>query len=188
MEADFEAERDAAWKRAQPAWQAMLGPLPAAAPRTLKQVLEAVLAAAPRHAGALAWVGAAELRLARLQRRYGIGRRGPSAPRPRVLVLDATAPPRVAGWWIPDVVEQAGGVPVGAAPGAPPRRGLPEAGPPPDLLVLPAGTPPARAEALCRATGAPRHVCWPATAPLDVPGPWLYDVVESLAAVLHERP
>lgn len=39
-------------------------------------------------------------------------------PRPRVLVLEWTDPPFLAGHWVPELIERAGGAPVGGAAGA----------------------------------------------------------------------
>ncbi len=56
-------------------------------------------------------IGALENRLGRLQ---SVGRRG---PRPRVLVLEWVDPPYVAGHWVPELIELAGGEFVGSAAG-----------------------------------------------------------------------
>ncbi len=41
----------------------------------------------------------------------------PTSPRPRVLVIEWLDPPYVAGHWVPELVEAAGGRDIGAAPG-----------------------------------------------------------------------
>src|SRR5436309_14410581 len=52
----------------------------------------------------------------RLRRVRGTARRSPG---PRVLVLEWLDPPYVAGPWVPELVEIAGGEDVGGVPGAP---------------------------------------------------------------------
>src|SRR3989440_6740390 len=71
----------------------------------------------------------------RLRRVRGTARRSPG---PRVLVLEWLDPPYVAGHWVPELIEIAGGEDVGGVPGAPSVtrswRGL--SGPAPHLLVV----------------------------------------------------
>jgi iron complex transport system substrate-binding protein len=72
-------------------------------------------------------------RLRRLQRAHA-----PTTPRPRVLVVEWLDPPYVAGHWVPELIEIAGGVDVGSRPGERSRsrpwtelRGLA-----PDIVVI----------------------------------------------------
>ncbi|MEX2182368.1 MAG: ABC transporter substrate-binding protein [Gemmatimonadaceae bacterium] len=54
---------------------------------------------------------------ARMRRVHGT-LKAAHAPRPRVAVIEWTAPPYAAGHWVPEMVRRAGGVDVLAAPGA----------------------------------------------------------------------
>ena len=83
-------------------------------PHSVDDVLDAVVAvgraaAAPDAAAAL--TGQLRERLAAVRRAVA-GR-----PLPRVLVLEWTDPPYLAGHWVPELVRRAGGHPVGALPG-----------------------------------------------------------------------
>jgi len=84
-------------------------------PHTFKQVLDSVLAVALR-AGifeeAMAYIAAMELQLGRAQRQRGIPSRDRMEPRLRVLCLESIRPLVVAGRWLPDLVELAGGTAV----------------------------------------------------------------------------
>ncbi len=114
----------------------------------------------------------------------------PAADRPRVLVVEWTDPPFVAGHWVPDLVTAAGGVPVLAAPG---QRSVPTtwedvAATPADVvLVAPCGFGLDDAVAQARAvldrlpTAA---AVWAVDAGGHVtrPGPRVVDAVEALAA------
>jgi iron complex transport system substrate-binding protein len=83
-------------------------------PHSLDDVLAAT-AAVGRAAGADA---AADALLARLRARLaGVERAVAGRPRPRVLVLEWTDPPYLAGHWVPELVRRAGGAPVGAVDG-----------------------------------------------------------------------
>lgn len=79
-------------------------------PHTVEDVLGSI-AEVGRHAGAApaadALVSALRARLAQVERAVA-GR-----PRPRVLVLEWTDPPFLAGHWVPELVRRAGGEPVG---------------------------------------------------------------------------
>ncbi|WP_344688382.1 ABC transporter substrate-binding protein [Blastococcus jejuensis] len=83
-------------------------------PHTLEEVLQAI--AAVGTAAGVPQVAAAVLeelrgRLAAVER--AVARR----PRPRVLVLEWTDPPFLAGHWVPELVRRAGGEPVGGSEG-----------------------------------------------------------------------
>jgi iron complex transport system substrate-binding protein len=83
-------------------------------PHSLDDVLDSVLAvgrAARAEPAALALVAGLEARLAAVERAVA-GR-----DRPRVLVLEWTDPPYLAGHWVPELVRRAGGLPVGAVEG-----------------------------------------------------------------------
>jgi len=111
-------------------------------------------------------------------------------PRPRVLVLEWTDPPYLAGHWVPELVSRAGGRPVAAVPGgrsvAAAWADLPAA----DVVVVaPCGQDLDDAWAQCAAVAArlpgvplvaidsARHVVQA--------GPALVDGVEALAWALH---
>lgn len=80
-------------------------------PHTLEQVLDAAVTVA-----AAAGVPSSGVALrAALQQRLDAVQRAEDGP--RVLVLEWTDPPFVAGHWVPDLVAAAGGVPVLARPG-----------------------------------------------------------------------
>lgn len=115
------------------------------------------------------------------------------AARPRVLVLEWTDPPFVAGHWVPDLVTAAGGVPVLARPG---ERSVPtgwddvRSAAPDVVLVAPCGY------GLADAVGQARAVLdrlpagaavWAVDAGGYVtrPGPRVVDAVEALAAAWH---
>jgi iron complex transport system substrate-binding protein len=83
-------------------------------PHSLDEVLDAVLAvgrAAGAEPVALALVAGLRARLAAVERAVA-GR-----ARPRVLLLEWTDPPYLAGHWVPELVRRAGGDPVGAVEG-----------------------------------------------------------------------
>jgi iron complex transport system substrate-binding protein len=113
-------------------------------------------------------------------------------PRPRVLVLEWTDPPFLAGHWVPELVRRAGGDPVGGTEG-----GRSVAADWADVIVLPAevvlvapcgfGLDAARGEA------ATVRSWFPAADVLAVdsdayvvrPGPRLVDGIEAIAWALH---
>ena len=91
-------------------------------PHSLDDVLDAVRPSGrprPPRTAAGALTGRLRARMAAVERAVA-GR-----PRPRVLVLEWTDPPYLAGHWVPELVRRAGGQPVGAFPAsaASPRRG-----------------------------------------------------------------
>ena len=83
-------------------------------PHSLDDVLHSVDAIG-RAAGAAAV--AAELTASLRARLAAVERAVAGRPRPRVLVLEWTDPPYLAGHWVPELVQRAGGQPVAAAPG-----------------------------------------------------------------------
>jgi iron complex transport system substrate-binding protein len=111
-------------------------------------------------------------------------------PRPRVLVLEWTDPPFLAGHWVPELVSRAGGIPVGGAPGgrsvAATWADLPEA----DLVVVaPCGF--GLDEAIEQSAAVGERLPGVPLIAIDSarfvvqPGPSLVDGVEALAWALH---
>jgi iron complex transport system substrate-binding protein len=139
----------------------------------------------PERGRALA--GSLQRRLARLAAR-------PEEPRPRVAVVEWLDPLMLAGHWVPEAVEAAGGRPVGPAPGSPSpyvtwdalRALEPDA-----ILVAPCGFDLERT----RAESAPHERALRAITPRvrlvdgnaywNRPGPRLVDGAEQLAAWLQ---
>ena len=127
-----------------------------------------------------------------LRRRLAAAASAPR-PRPRVAVVEWLEPPMLAGHWVPEAVEAAGGSPVGPAPGqASPyvtweqvRALRPQA-----VVVAPCGFDLARtareAESLATTLEslAPRVLLMDGNAYLNRPGPRLVDAVEEMAAWL----
>jgi iron complex transport system substrate-binding protein len=154
-------------------------------PHTLDDVL-ASIEAVGRAAGvpSAALVDGLRERLAVVERAVA-GR-----PRPRVLVLEWTDPPFLAGHWVPELVSRAGGIPVGgAAGGRSVTTGwdeLPEA----DLVVVaPCGfgldaAVEQSAAVAARLPGVPLIAIDSARFVVQ-PGPSLVDGVEALAWALH---
>lgn len=156
-------------------------------PHTLDEVLAAVeevgrAAGVPAVARTL--VGRLRSRLAAVQQAVA-GR-----PRPRVLVLEWTDPPFLAGHWVPDLVSAAGGIPLAGAAGG---RSVPTAWddlPVADVVVVaPCGFGLDAAVEQAAAV-APRFPGVPLVA-IDSarlvvqPGPGLVDGVEAMAWSLH---
>ena len=115
--------------------------------------------------------------------------------KPRVLVLEWLDPPYVAGHWVPELVELAGGTDVGGAPGEPSRRRTwaDLATLEPDVVVVAlCGFDSARARAELDAVRAdvPRTLLGRRLEFLDGnaytsrPGPRLVDAAERLAALI----
>jgi iron complex transport system substrate-binding protein len=117
--------------------------------------------------------------------------------RPRVAVVEWLDPPMLAGHWVPDAIEAAGGIPLGPEPGAASpgttweevRALRPDA-----LVVAPCGfdLPRTGAEAapllgVLRSL-AGRVLLLDGNAYLNRPGPRLVDAVELLAGWLRGRP
>jgi iron complex transport system substrate-binding protein len=156
-------------------------------PHSLDEVLEAVLAvghAAGATQTAEALVGALRARLSAVADAVA-GR-----PRPRVLVLEWTDPPYVAGHWVPELVRRAGGDPVGAVEGgrsvAVAWADLPAAD---VVLVAPCGL--GLDAALELSAGVAAHLPGVPLVAIDSAryvvqaGPALVDGVEALAWMLH---
>lgn len=156
-------------------------------PHSLDDVLDAV-AAVGRAAGAgeagTCLVDALRTRLRAVELALA-GR-----PRPRVLVLEWTDPPFIAGHWVPELVRRAGGCPVGAVEGgrsvAVRWAELPAA----DLVVVaPCGFGLDGALEQCAAVAAALGdvplVAIDAACYVVQPGPALVDGVEALAWALH---
>jgi iron complex transport system substrate-binding protein len=164
---------------------------------TLDAVLEdlqRVGAALGLHARADALVLAMRERMRAVHERLEAAR----APRPRVAVLEWTAPPFVAGHWVPEMVHRAGGIDVlGAAGAHSPEttiRAL-AAADPEIVVVAPCGYPLARAgdearqlleDPAWRPALAGRAV-WAvdANALVSRPGPRLVEGVETFARVFN---
>jgi iron complex transport system substrate-binding protein len=166
-------------------------------PLTLEGVLESILvlgAAAGAGAEAARLVAGLRARLARV-REATAGLR-----RPRVVCLEWLDPPYVAGHWIPDQVDAAGGHDPLGRPGGPsvraPARQIAESDP--EVLVLiPCGwgvaqtldalerRPLLRPYAGTRAVRDGRVVALDGSGCFSRPGPRLVDGVERLAAALH---
>jgi iron complex transport system substrate-binding protein len=114
---------------------------------------------------------------------------------PRVAVVEWLDPPMLAGHWVPDVVEAAGGVPLGPPAGAPsPYVSWEEiAALAPDVVVVaPCGFDLARVEAEASPHAsrlralAPRVLLVDGNAYLNRPGPRLVDAAEILARFLRQ--
>lgn len=172
-------------------------------PHTLEEILESILvvgrlAGRPDTAGAV--VSALRLRLAHLAERLG-----PTAHRPRVVCLEWLDPPMVAGHWVPEMVERAGGRDVLGRAGEPAFRVEWDAvrAAAPEVLVLmpcgygleatldevqrlldrPGGWPPAGADIPAVAAGRVYGV--DGSGYFNRPGPRVVDGVEILARILH---
>ncbi len=159
-------------------------------PHTLDQVLESIetIAAAagvPERGHQL--TGALRRRLASVAEAVA-GR-----PRPRVFILEWTDPPFLAGHWVPDLVEAAGGEAVLAVPGERSFETTWEAiaAADPDVVVVaPCGFDLEGATALAAQAAdrlPPGAAVWAIDANAYVvrPGPRLVDGAEQLAAILH---
>lgn len=156
-------------------------------PHTLDDVLHAVQAVG-RAAGV---PGVADSLVAGLRARlHAVARAVGGRARPRVLVLEWTDPPFLAGHWVPELVRRAGGEPVGGAQG---RRSassgwgrLPAAD---VVLVAPCGTD--LDAALDQCATVAEHLPGVPLLAIDSgryvvqAGPALVDGVEALAWALH---
>lgn len=111
-----------------------------------------------------------------LERQEGSAAVDPSRAggRPTVLVLEWVDPPIVAGLWTPEIIERAGGAPVGPRPGEPSRRfDWQELGPRPPALVLvsPCSFAVERTRRELEGSSARRELAWLA----ESTGIWLAD-------------
>ncbi|MGD9737386.1 MAG: ABC transporter substrate-binding protein [Solirubrobacterales bacterium] len=113
---------------------------------------------------------------------------------PRVIALESLDPPRVAGFWIPEMISIAGGEDVAGDPGLNPATvvwGELESLRAEVVVVMPPGsTVDAYAQAMehweqIDALGAARVYAVDADAAFTAPGPRLVDGVELLAHLLH---
>ena len=117
------------------------------------------------------------------------------APRPRVAALEWLDPVFVAGHWMPQLIEMAGGEDVSGRAGEPSQQAsweLVAAGRPDIVVVMPCGYDAARAlveaeehAAQLRSLGAQRVVAVDASSCFSRPGPRLIDGLELLAHILH---
>ncbi len=112
----------------------------------------------------------------------------------RVIALQHLDPPRVAGFWIPEMISIAGGVDVAGDPGlSPPEVGWGELESlnPAVVIVMPDGSvEDAQAQAMehwerIASLGAERVFAVDAAAAFSDPGPRLVDGVELLGYLLH---
>jgi iron complex transport system substrate-binding protein len=116
------------------------------------------------------------------------------APSPRVIALEHLDPPRVGGFWVPEMISIAGGIDVAGDPGlSPPEVGwgeLESLGAE-VVIVLPAGSlQDAHAQAMehweqIASLGATRVFAIDSDAAFSEPGPRLVDGVELLGHLLH---
>jgi iron complex transport system substrate-binding protein len=113
---------------------------------------------------------------------------------PRVIALERLDPPRVGGFWIPEMISIAGGIDVAGDPGLnPPEVGWGELASlnAEVVIVMPVGSAEdAKAQAMehwerIASLGAGRVFAVDATASFSDPGPRLVDGVELLAHLLH---
>jgi len=116
------------------------------------------------------------------------------APTPRVIALECLEPPRVAGFWIPEMISIAGGIDVAGDPGLnPPEVGwgeLRSLGAEVVIVMLEKSLVDAKAQAMehwerIEALGAGKVVAVEADAAFSEPGPRLVDGVELLCHLLH---
>ena len=115
------------------------------------------------------------------------------APVPRVIALESLVPPRVAGFWIPEMISIAGGEDVAGDPGLNPAAVVwgELAGLRAEvvLVMLPGSAADAQAQAMehweqIEALGPQRSFALAGDAFVD-PGPRLVDGVELIAHLLH---
>lgn len=103
------------------------------APHTLDEVLTTIEEVAR---AARVPVRGAELVAELRARLAAVDRAVAGRPRPRVLLLEWVDPPYLAGHWVPEMVQRAGGEPVGSAPGGRSVPVTPEQLPDADLVVV----------------------------------------------------
>jgi iron complex transport system substrate-binding protein len=113
---------------------------------------------------------------------------------PRVIALERLDPPRVGGFWIPEMISIAGGVDVAGDPGLnPPDVGwneLTSLNADVAIVMLDCPLIDAKAQAMehwerIEALGVERVIAVEASPPFTEPGPTLVDGVELLAHLLH---
>ncbi|HSK50363.1 MAG TPA: hypothetical protein VK889_07685 [Solirubrobacterales bacterium] len=118
------------------------------------------------------------------------------AVRPRVIVLERLDPPRVGGFWIPEMVSIAGGEDVAGPPGlTPPEVGwgaLAGLRAEVVVLMLSGAAADARAQAMehwerIASLGAARIYAVDSEPAFTAPGPSLIDGIELLGHLLHPR-
>ncbi|MBA3908220.1 MAG: cobalamin-binding protein [Pseudonocardiales bacterium] len=161
-------------------------------PRSLDDVMDAVIAVG-RAAGVAQ--AADQLRRSLCARLDDVGRAVAGRPRPRVLVLEWTDPPFLAGHWVPELVRRAGGRPVGAVEGGRTVAARWEDLPSADVVVVaPCGFGLDGALEQCAAVAAhlrPTQLNGVPLVAIDSAGyvvqagPALVDGVEALAWMLH---
>jgi iron complex transport system substrate-binding protein len=159
-------------------------------PHTLGDVLDEAVEVA---AACGVRVAGERLRASLQERLDAVGTAVAGLPRPRVLVLEWTDPPFVAGHWVPDMVVAAGAEPVLAVPGGRSTTttwGEVTAAEVDAVLVAPCGVglEEARAQAVHVLPRLPAQVAVWAVAAGDVvtrPGPRVVDGVEALAGAWH---
>jgi iron complex transport system substrate-binding protein len=147
-------------------------------------------------AAACGAAGRGEALVAGLERRLAAVSRSPG-PRPRVAVIEWLGPPMLAGHWVPDAIQAAGGMPVGPRPGAPSAyatwdevRALGADA----AVVAPCGFDLARtvreAAPVADELGslASRVLLLDGNAYLNRPGPRLVEAIETIADWLARRP
>jgi iron complex transport system substrate-binding protein len=156
-------------------------------PKSVDDVLDAVVAVG--HAAGVAQA-ADELRRSLRKRLDVVEHAVAGRPRPRVLVLEWTDPPFLAGHWVPELVRRAGGRPVGALEGQRSVAARWEELPAADMvLVAPCGFGLDAALEQCSAVAA--HLPGVPLIAIDSAsyvvqaGPGLVDGVEALAWMLH---
>jgi iron complex transport system substrate-binding protein len=134
------------------------------------------------------------LEAALADRLRALGARGP-AHRPRVAVIEWLAPPMLAGHWVPETIEAAGGVPLGPRPGEGSvylTWDAIAALRPDAVVVAPCGFDLARTIAESRPHAerlrslAPRVLLLDGNAYLNRPGPRIVEAAEILAAWLRD--
>jgi iron complex transport system substrate-binding protein len=115
-------------------------------------------------------------------------------PTPRVIALESVDPPRVAGFWIPEMVSIAGGEDVAGDPGLNPAEvvwgELESLGAEVVVVMPPGSAADNQAQAMelweqIEALGAARVYAVDANSAFSEPGPRLVDGVELLAHLFH---
>jgi iron complex transport system substrate-binding protein len=157
-----------------------------------------VLGDVERVAGALGCAGRGAAVRAELEQRIAAiaGRAAQVASRPRVVSLEWIDPLMIGGTWMPELIELAGGQPVGATAGAPAPTIAPAelAALAPDVVVVkPCGFSLPRAleerhlieQAIAGCPGRPAVYVTDGNAYFNRPGPRLVESLEIMAACIH---